>query len=467
MEPQKENQAWWKPLARKASEWAQRAKAPQDPKEEELLLQMKADAFWRKAMEAAQGEQSAKARKELAAELALELRSGSEQAIGEMLVALSAGLGPQHEQAREAIESIEWDDVDTSRMEALARKALRRPRKELVRLWLSMEGALEFLVWLRAQTLARLREMPELEPLEIELKETLAMVFAQGLLSMRRVSWRSPAAQLEKVMRYESVHAMRSWDDLKSRLDGDRRVYAFFHDGWDDEPLAFLEVALTKGISRDVVALLGQSEPIDPSKADTAMFYSINAPHAGLKGISFGEDLIRQAVQDLAQTLPGVKKHCTISPIPTFARWLSSLSEKEIERRAGSELVERWAKKGESLGSLKDLLVEGWHLDAKKRERIKEPLMRLAASYLAGSPEEREPKDPVARFHLGNGARIEAMLFLADTSAKGMAQSHGMMVNYFYELSSMEKNRATLQGGKRAASRGVRKLAAAKEQGGS
>jgi malonyl-CoA decarboxylase len=216
------------------------------------------------------------------------------------------------------------------------------------------------------------------------------------------------------------VHAVQGWPDLRRRLQADRRCYAFFHPQLPDEPIIFIEVALTHGMSARVQPLLDVGAPVgDPMKADCAMFYSITNCQEGLRGISFGNQLIKQVAEDLKLEFPHLKRFATLSPIPGLRRWL--------ETNAAPELVRRIAD-------------PAWHL-GEIPEALQGELMRLCAYYLVRAKEaDGEPLDPVARFHLGNGASLERLNFLGDSSESGMARSAGLMANYVYALPDLEKN---------------------------
>jgi malonyl-CoA decarboxylase len=283
--------------------------------------------------------------------------------------------------------------------------------------------------------------------LERDLKGLLRNWFDIGFLELRRITWQSPAALLEKLMAYEAVHEIRSWADLKNRLEVDRRCFAFFHPRMPDEPLIFVEVALVQGIAGDIHALLDEHAPVgDNRTADTAIFYSISNCQPGLAGISFGNFLIKRVAGDLAAELPHLKTFATLSPIPTFRAWLDPRLAKDeatlltaAERKAIAELPgERGA------GGLAGLVADPrWHEDPAVAQAMKAPLMRLAARFLlTEKASNNRALDPVLHFHLTNGARVERLNWLADRSAKGRQQSAGIMVNYLYRLDEVEGSHA-------------------------
>lgn len=279
-------------------------------------------------------------------------------------------------------------------------------RQELIRRLNRVPGATGQLVRMRADLLRLGRDEPALAALDLDFSHLFASWFNRGFLVLRPISWESPAHILEKIIAYEAVHAIDSWDDLRRRLEpGDRRCFAFFHPAMPDEPLIFVEVALTRGIASSIQGLLaGNRAHISADEADTAVFYSISNCQTGLASISFGNSLIKQVVADLSLELPGLKTFVTLSPIPGFARWLQ-------ER------------------------------DLPAHPEDREVLRTLAARYLISAKRaDGLPLDPVARFHLGNGALVHDVHLGADLSRKGLNQSAGVMVNYLYDLDRVTQN---------------------------
>ena len=286
--------------------------------------------------------------------------------------------------------------------------------------------------------------------------------FDVGFLELRRITWDSPASLLERLIAYEAVHEIASWSDLKNRLDSDRRCFAFFHPRMPDEPLIFVEVALTDGIAAAIQPLLDPNAPVlDPGKTDTAIFYSISNAQKGLAGISFGNFLIKQVVERLARRFPQLKRFATLSPIPGFATWLKAQDGDALLTAAEKRAL---PKRGD--GNQHPLaLVRNpeWHRNRVLATALKEPLLRLAARYLlAEKRPDGKALDPVAHFHLANGARVEQLDWLADTSPKGRVQSCGVMVNYLYRMNEIETNHEQYTGaGKIAAASAIRSLAKA------
>jgi malonyl-CoA decarboxylase len=315
----------------------------------------------------------------------------------------------------QAIESwLAADSDERVTLEAELRNALEPPRMKLLTQFNELPQGVKFLVDMREELLRLRREHPKLAPLEADLKRLLSAWFDVGLLQMEEINWRSSAELLEKLIAYEAVHAIQSWNDLKNRLDSDRRCFAFFHPNMPEEPLIFVEVALVKGMANNVQELLDESAPLeDIGLADTAIFYSISNAQKGLAGISFGNFLIKRVVNQLQQEFPQLKRYATLSPIPGFCRWLET-----IESAQESAL-----------------------LDEGVVSRSPEHLQKMAAHYLGEQKQSRNvnhARDPVAHFHLSNGAQIERLNWMADTSENGLKQSAGMMVNYLYELPWIE-----------------------------
>ena len=300
------------------------------------------------------------------------------------------------------------------------RAALVSARVRLLRQFSSVPQGVKFLVDLRADIAGLLKRQPELAPLDHDLRELLAGWFDIGFLDLRRIGWDAPASLLEKLIAYESVHKIESWSDLKNRLDSDRRCYAFFHPRMPDEPLIFVEVALVNGIAGNVQTLLDEAAPAaDANSADTAIFYSISNCQRGLAGVSFGDFLIKRVVEDLRKDLPKLGTFATLSPIPGFASWLA--------KEAGAQDL------------LSELARPNWHQEPETAARLEAPMLRHAARYLTAT-RDGKAVDRVAHFHLSNGARVERINWLGDTSAAGLRQSHGLMVNYRYKLDEIEGN---------------------------
>jgi len=350
--------------------------------------------------------------------------------------------------------------------ERALRAALTAPRVTLLRQFNALPEGVKFLVDRRADLIALANGDPALRGLADDLKELLADWFDIGFLGLQRITWESPAALLEKLMAYEAVHEIRGWTDLKNRLEADRRCFAFFHPRMPDEPLIFVEVALVTGIAGSIHALLDEAAPIgDPQAADAAIFYSISNCQRGLHGISLGDFLIKRVVDALASELSRLKSFATLSPLPGFRAWLTAQAERQGilvagEARAVQSLSADLSEDADRI-LLRLIDRPDWCEDPRTVAILREPLLRLGARYLlqAHAPSGRA-LDPVAHFHLSNGARVERLNWLGDVSPKGLAQSAGIMVNYLYRLGDIEANHEAYRDeGRVAASSAVRSLA--------
>jgi malonyl-CoA decarboxylase len=287
---------------------------------------------------------------------------------------------------------------------------------------------------MRAELLARIPDRPELELVDRDFEHLFASWFNRGFLVLRRIDWSTPAAILERIIRYEAVHAISDWDDLRRRINpSDRRCFAFFHPSLVDDPLIFVEVALTSGIPAAIAPILAdEREPSEPAQASTAVFYSISNCQDGLRGISFGNFLIKQVAEELAREFPSVKTFVTLSPVPGLMGWLEQARD---DAAAELKLTPEQRK------ALSLLDYGQWSRKSGLARRLEGLVKPVAAHYLVRAKNARgRPLDPVARFHLGNGARLERLNWLADTSPKALADSGGVMVNYRYILKDIEKN---------------------------
>jgi malonyl-CoA decarboxylase len=325
------------------------------------------------------------------------------------------------------------------------------PRVRLLTQLTTLPDGFKFLVELRAELLRHLPDDPTLAGLDRDMQMLLASWFDIGLLTLERITWESPAALLETLIVYEAVHEIQSWTDLKNRLDSDRRCYAFFHPRMPGEPLIFVEVALVAGMADNIQKLLDEGAPhVDPATADTAIFYSISNTQVGLRGISFGSFLIKRVVDDLSRELPRLKTFATLSPIPGFRAWL------DRNLVDGDSALLPAARRAELREALAD---PAWAQDPAKSDALAPTLRRLGAHYLLQEKSNGKARDPVARFHLANGARVERLNWLADTSPKGLQESCGLMVNYAYRLAEIESNHeAYVAEGRIAAAPAVKSL---------
>jgi len=362
-------------------------------------------------------------------------------------------------QAREAYEAAVGTPEEGA-AEIRLRKALYSERTRLLQRFAVFPEGMRFLVDLRAELLPQLKSEKRLLALEAELETLFGTWFDVAFLELRRISWDSPASLVEKLIQYEAVHDIKSWADVKNRLDSDRRCYGFFHARLPDEPLIFVEVAFTREIASNIVPLLDETaEAVDLKKATTAIFYSISNTQTGLKGISFGDSLIKRVVETLKTDFPQLKTFATLSPIPGFRAWYRKNAARLLE-----ELPEKHRRTlGRFVGfePVTPDHVQSW-LEQNPQADAKSPvarwLLHCAARYLGHELDQGRPVDPVARFHLGNGARVENIHWAADPSAKGQQQSLGMMVNYLYDLKRLDRHRRMLAEGKIPVSGGVADL---------
>jgi malonyl-CoA decarboxylase len=341
--------------------------------------------------------------------------------------------------------------------------ALTAPRVRLLRQFNALPEGVKFLVDRRGELIALAKGDPALQGLADDLRELLADWFDIGFLELKRISWDSAAALLEKLIAYEAVHEIRGWTDLKNRLEADRRCFAFFHPRMPEEPLIFVEVALVNGMAGNVHALLDESAPLgDPNAANAAIFYSISNCQRGLNGISFGDFLIKRVVELLTAELPRLKIFATLSPLPGFRAWLSRERQRpDLLLPAEAKALAAAVGNGAAAPDLVQLLDRpGWHEDPDLSEVMRDPLLRLCARYLVlEKGRGGRAADPVAHFHLTNGARVDRLNWLGDASEKGLQQSAGIMVNYLYRLDHIEANHEAYRGeGKVPASSAVRHL---------
>ncbi|MBM3516279.1 MAG: malonyl-CoA decarboxylase [Alphaproteobacteria bacterium] len=350
--------------------------------------------------------------------------------------------------------------------EAELRRALVAPRLRLLTQFNDLPGGVKFLVDLRAELLGHHGDAA-LAALEDDLRGLLASWFDAGFLDLQRITWAAPAALLEKLIAYEAVHEIRSWQDLKDRLDRDRRCYAFFHPSMPHEPLIFVEVALVNGLADRITTLLDDSAPVsDTEQADTAIFYSISNCQRGLAGVNFGSLLIKRVVDDLARELPAIRVFATLSPMPRFRAWIDERLERDdtpLLAPSDVRTIEELAGGAYGPQALRALLDRpDWHRDGAVAAALRPVVMRLGAVYLLEAKRAKgghAARDRVAHFHLSNGARIERLNWLANPTPAGLRQSAGLMVNYRYRLADIEANHESYRGaGHIAARKSVRQL---------
>ena len=359
---------------------------------------------------------------------------------------LAQNFGPDRDRVNKAIET--WIAEPGEGNGGALHFASEPRRQELIRRLNRAPGGTADLVAMRADLLGLISGDKDLAALDRDVAHLLASWFNRGFLVLRRIDWSTPANILEKIIRYEAVHEIRDWDDLRRRIDPvDRRCYAFFHPALVDEPLIFVEVALTETIPGAIAPLLAEDrELVDVERARTAVFYSISNTQRGLGGISFGNFLIKQVVEELRRELPKLEDFVTLSPVPGFMSWLKKADDVPVS--------------DEDRPLLEHLDTPDWWKNAELEGQLRSVVEPLAAYYfLKARSSKGRLIDSVARFHLGNGARLERINWLGDTSTKGQRESAGIMVNYLYRLDDIEKNHeAYANDGTVVASSAVKKL---------
>jgi malonyl-CoA decarboxylase len=400
----------------------------------------------------------------LAQALVSERGEASGAALARELQMSYAGLNAEDRQAFLTFVAEKFDP-DEARLSAAARAYLENPgsqqateltaaadppRQELLRRMNMAPGGTATLIAIRKEVLGAIKTHPVLKPLESDMHHLFSSWFNRGFLELRRIDWNTPAVVLEKLIAHEAVHEIKGWDDLRRRLGPDRRCFAFFHPRLPGEPLIFVEVALVKGLASAIHPLLDRNDA-EPSedRPDTAIFYSISNCQEGLRGISFGNFLIKQVVEELKGELPSLKHFATLSPVPGFAKWLAAQLNRDGADAAvlhpDEEQALLAAATGSNAGDALNAIVrqEGWWTMPAFTGVLQPMLTRLCAVYLTEERGGKGPSDPVARFHLGNGARLESINWLGNTAAKGLAESFGIMVNYLYDPDKIEINHET------------------------
>jgi len=338
-----------------------------------------------------------------------------------------------HDRGRIDASVAAWREARSAAAAAELNRASEPRRLELFRRLNLAPGGTAALVRMREQLMDAMDHRDDLAAIDADFVHLFTSWFNRGFLVLRRIDWSTPAVILQKIIRYEAVHQIRDWDDLRRRIDlPDRRCYAFFHPALVDDPLIFVEVALTRDIPGAIAPILADKrDVVDPERATTATFYSITNCQRGLMGVSFGNFLIKQVVEEVSREFPRMSNFVTLSPAPNFAGWLKR------ERAAEASL----AVDEEDRATLAVLDQPDWWRAPETCELVREPLLRAAAWYYVRARNGRGlPVDAVARFHLGNGARLERLDWLGDTSERALAQSHGLMVNYLYDVDYIERN---------------------------
>jgi malonyl-CoA decarboxylase len=364
----------------------------------------------------------------------------------ELFEALTRDFGPDREKLAKAVES--WRTQPSDEDASDLHFASEPRRQELIRRLNRAPGGTSDLVAMRADLLDAIKGHKELAALYRDVSHLLTSWFNRGFLVLRRIDWSTPANILEQIIRYEAVHEIRDWDDLRRRIDPiDRRCYAFFHPALVDEPLIFVEVALTESIPTAIAPLLAEDRQLVPTaRARTAVFYSISNTQRGLGGISFGNFLIKQVVEELQRELPKLENFVTLSPVPGFMEWVKQAHDVPLT--------------DDDRTVLQNLDTPDWFTNPELAAQLRSVLEPLAAHYfLKARTSKGRLIDSVERFHIGNGARLERIDWFGDLSPKGLRESAGIMVNYLYRLEDIEKNHeAYANHGEIAASSAVKRL---------
>ncbi len=361
---------------------------------------------------------------------------------------LASDFGPDREAILAAAQTYRDapDDLDAY---LRLTEVVEAPRQELLRRINRAPHATAALVALRAHLLRVLREHPHLRVVDADFRHLFGSWFNRGFLEVRRIVWDAPASVLEKLIAYEAVHAIHDWGDLRRRLADDRRCFAFFHPALPDDPLIFVEVALVRGLPEAAAPLLDHDAPVlDPGQADTAVFYSINNCQDGLRGISFGNFLIKQVAAELGDEFPGIDRYVTLSPLPRFREVLDGLDAKHapLDRARAEALLADFADDLRAAAPDTASAVDALHellrhpLERQPRDLLGPPLSRLALAYLTRLRRRASVFDPVAAFHLANGARLERINAFSDLSAERLRASYGVMVNYLYDPALVESH---------------------------
>ena len=363
----------------------------------------------------------------LASEILARYRGLSDADKGAFFRALEDDFGPDRQRVEDAVAR--WSATRGESAASEIHYASEPRRQELFRRLNRAPGGTAALVDMRADLLDLMRGERGLAGVDRDFQHLFGSWFNRGFLVLRRIDWSSPASILEKIIRYEAVHEIRDWDDLRRRIDPmDRRCYAFFHPALVDEPLIFVEVALTMAPPEAIAPLLAERRAhVAQDKARAAAFYSISNCQQGLSGVTFGNFLIKQVVEEIRRELPRIETFVTLSPVPGFRAWVETCDEPAAEALARS--------------ARETALDESWSRKPENALKLRKALEPLAAHYLLKARRaDGRVVDPVARFHLGNGARLERINWMGDLSAKGLAESYGVMVNYHYDLAEIERN---------------------------
>jgi malonyl-CoA decarboxylase len=452
-------------LRRIATAWRDMASGVASDEDDSIAAQMRA------CLSAPGGEVSARNRAAKLAQTYLLLDDAGRRSFLQTLAEFDSD--PRAVDAACAAVQATTDPAARAAAKSELRRVLEPPRLRLLTQLTTIPDGIKFLVELRATLLKLRRSTPHIDALEADLRGLLANWFDVGFLDLRRIDWSSPAILLERLVHYEAVHEIRSWRDLKNRLDSDRRCYALFHPAMPLDPLIFVEVALVRGLADNVQRLLDEKAPVqDPAQADTAIFYSISNCQDGLAGISFGNFLIKRVVALLASEFPALKTFATLSPVPGFRRWMEArlaaeepgsgpalMSDEEATALRTAAPAEQAAAETGAVALQRILARRFWWRDAAMRRAAEPVILRLCARYLLVESRGDRALDPVAHFHMSNGARLERINLLADVSEKGVREGATVMVNYLYDPAKIEQWHEDYAGdGRRNASTAVRRL---------
>ena len=303
-------------------------------------------------------------------------------------------------------------------------------RRELFRRMNMAPNGTSSVVALREDLLKTLEDHKDLRALDDDLRHLFRAWFNPGFLKLEKITWDTKAAVLEKIIKYERVHQMKDMNELKRRLGEDRRFFSYFHPALEDEPIIFVQVALTKGLGKSIQELMKPSIG-DQKKNDTATFYSISNCQEGLSRVTLGNFLIKRVVYEIQEELPNIKNFGTLSPIPGFADWFSYLKDSKIK-----SILANLSDQDLSFLKSQDLKIGDGRIIANK-----EAIIKLVSHYIINEKNEKGlPINDVSRFHLGNGAIVDDIIINANISEVGFKRSYGIMVNYLYELKNIEKN---------------------------
>ena len=386
------------------------------------------------------GEVSARAR---AAELGGAYLSMNDEGRHKFLKLLTTDFDVDHDEVRHTAEALFTDLTPERRIEVeqQLRDKLTPPYQTLLTQFNALPQGIKFLVDLRFDVMRLSKEHPELAPVNDVLHKRLRSWFDIGFLELKNINWNASAALLEKLIEYEAVHRVESWDDLHHRLGQNRRCFAFFHPSMPDEPLIFVWVALVDEISANVNTLLDASHhEVEIDEPSTAIFYSISSAQKGLAGVSLGNFLIKRVVDELKKECPSLVNFATLSPVPGFSKWLKKLAAQDDSELLTAEELE--TLKLATAKSFNELLDDtSWISDENICNALQEPMQRVLAKYIVKEKKSNgNASNPVAQFHLSNGAIFERINWLGDLSEHGISQSFGMMINYLYDLNVIDKN---------------------------